>query len=85
LRRWRRLHDGHWAEKDAAVDMAKVCVGLALGQVAIEGFGQIQPQHQDFRGDLRGIRAEHQTKNTPNNIDSSRCKPSKFSEKIVIV
>ena len=53
------------------LDMAQVCVGLALGQVAIEGFGQIQPQQQDFRGELEGVRAKHQTNNTPNNTHFS--------------
>ena len=43
----------------ASLDMALVCVGVALGQVAMEGFGQIQPQQQDFRGDLKGVRAIH--------------------------
>ncbi len=37
-------------------DTAQGCIGLALGQVEKEGFGQIQPQHWDFRGGLKGVR-----------------------------
>jgi hypothetical protein len=44
LHRWRWLHDGHRAEKDAAaLGVVHVCVGLILRQITMEGFGQSSP------------------------------------------